>query len=110
MNFFVFKTTIFDTAPDADLRVFPIVETHTAIAESTEEAQRQIVEKLYDPELMGTCAVHERKDDSPARFNIVFDEMLMRPVEWDEEIEQWIWADEDRNPQIATFKKETQNA
>jgi len=100
MNFYLYKVTIFDTAPDADLNVFPKIEPWTAIAENENEAQRQIVEQLYTPNL-GTCWAHSTKEDAADRFHIVFGEPEeVRPVEWAEEINDWIWADEDRESQI----------
>ena len=102
MNFYFYKVTIFDTAPDADLTVFPKVEPHAIIAETETEAQRQIVEHLYDLAENGTCAQYSTCEDAADRFHIVFDEPeQVRPVEWAEEINDWIWADEDRESQIA---------
>ena len=103
MNLYLYNVTIFDTAPDANLTVFPKIEPHTAIADRAEEAQRQIVEKIYDPELGGTCARYARKDDAADRFHIVFGKPeVERPVEWNEEIGEWIWADEPVDIQVAT--------
>lgn len=105
MNFYLYKVTIFDTAKDADLSVFPKIEQHVIIAESEMEAQRQIVEKLYDLAENGTCARYSTREDAADRFHIVFGEPLVRPVEWAEEINNWIWADEDRDLQIGNANK-----
>ena len=101
MNFYFYNVTIFDTAPDADLSVFPKIEPHAVIAENETEAQRQIVENLYDLAENGTCAQYSTREDAADRFHIVFGEPeQVRPVEWAEEINDWIWADEDRESQI----------
>ena len=108
MNFYLYNVTIFDTAPDADLSVFPKIELQAAIAENEMEAQRQIVERLYDPDENGTCAQYSTREDAANRFNIVFDEPeQVRPVEWAEEIDEWIWADEDRDLQIASYPQKS---
>ena len=106
MNFYLYNVTIFDTAPDADLSVFPKIEPHAAIAENETEAQRQIVDKLYDLAENGTCAKYATREDAVNRFNIVFGEPeQVRPVEWAEEINDWIWTDEDRDLQIGIANK-----
>ena len=97
MNFYLYNVTIFDTAPDADLSIFPKTEPHVAIAENETEAQRQIVEKLYDEELGGTCARYSTREDSPRRFNIVFSEpSLVDEVVWNYDLYDgeggWDWA------------------
>lgn len=93
MNFYVYNVRIFDRSPSPNLDVFPRLEPHTAYAESRDEAQRQIVENLYDT---GVCAVNSNKDDPADRFGIVFDDepSVERPVEWNEARGEWIWADE----------------
>lgn len=93
MNFYVYNVRIFDRSPSPNLDVFPRNEPHTAIAESRMEAQRQIVDKLFDD---GVCAKNSHDDDPADRFGIVFDDesMVERPVEWNESRGEWIWADE----------------
>ena len=109
MNFYFYNVTIFDTAPDADLSVFPKIEPHAVIAENEMEAQRQIVERLYDLVENGTCAQYSTREDAADRFHIVFGEPeQVRPVEWAEEINDWIWADEDRESQIVRAIDRTQ--
>lgn len=101
MNFYFYNVTIFDTAPDANLSVFPKIEPHAIIAENETEAQRQIVEHLYDLAENGTCAQYATREDAADRFHIVFGEPEeVREVEWADEINDWIWADEDRESQI----------
>ena len=109
MNFYFYNVTIFDTAPDADLSVFPKIEPHAVIAENETEAQRQIVENLYDLVENGTCAQYSTREDAADRFHIVFGEPeQMREVEWAEQISDWIWADEDRESQIVRAIDRTQ--
>lgn len=109
MNFYFYNVTIFDTAPDADLTVFPKIEPHAVIAENETEAQRQIVENLYDLEKNGTCAQYSTREDAADRFHIVFGEPeQVREVEWAKEINDWIWADEDRESQIVRAIDRTQ--
>lgn len=98
MTFFFYNVTIFDTASDANLKVFPKIEPHTVIAENETEAQRQIVENLYDPEIGGTCARYARKDDSADRFHIVFDDpVLQDEVFWNPDLNDgtgaWDWVE-----------------
>ena len=97
MNFYFYKVTIFDTAPDADLTVFPKVEPFTATAENETEAQRQIVERLYDEAEGGTCARYSTPEDAADRFHIVFDEPeFVREVVWNQELNNgqgaWDWV------------------
>ena len=94
MNHFVYKLTIFDTAPNANLNVFPKIETHSAFADSAMDAQRQIVEDLYDLTAGGTCARYSTRQDSADRFHIVFGDPTVRPVTWDQELRAWAYADE----------------
>lgn len=106
MNCYTYNVRIFDTAPDADLKLFPRLEPHSAVAENEQEAQRKIVEDLFDSQKGGTLAKHSKPDDSPTRFNIVFDMLIpAREVAWNEEIGEWIWADESRELQIEAWKK-----
>ena len=95
MDFYLYNVTIFDTAPNADLAVFPKIEPYAVVAENETEAQRKIVEMLFDEEQGGVLAKHSRPDDSATRFNIVFNEPEICPVEWDEELQQWVFADDD---------------
>ena len=95
MNCYLYNVTIFDTAPDADLTVFPKVEPYAVVAENEMEAQRKIVEMLFDEEQGGVLALHSRQDDSATRFNIVFNDPEICPVEWDEDIQEWVFADDD---------------
>jgi hypothetical protein len=74
MNSYLYNVTIFDTAVDADLTVFPKVEPYAVVAENETEAQRKIVEQLFDEAHGGVLAKHSRPDDSATRFNIVFNE------------------------------------
>lgn len=99
MNFYLYGVRIFDTASDANLEVFPRCETHVAIAENKTEAQRKIVEQLFDP--TETCGKYSTKEDAADRFHICFDDepQVERPVEWDEELNIWIFADEDYPPE-----------
>lgn len=107
--FYFYNVTIFDTAPDANLSVFPKIEPHAVIAENETEAQRQIVEHLYDLAENGTCAQYSTNEDAADRFHIVFGEPeQVREVEWAKEIGDWIWADEDRESQIAKAIDRTQ--
>ena len=93
MNFYLYYVTIFDRSPNPNLNVFPRREPHTVVAESRDEAQRQIVEFLYD---RGVCAMNSHDDDPADRFGIVFDDepWFERPVEWDESRGEWVWEDE----------------
>ena len=107
MNLYVLNTTIFDTAPNADLEVFPKLAPYSAIAENEAEAQRRIVEDLFDLSKGGLLTKYSTETDSPTRFNIVFDEpILERPVEWDEELDTWVFADEDVPPEARKAQKE----
>lgn len=95
MNHYIYYLTIFDTAPDANLNTFPKVEVWTAVAETETEAQRKIVEDLWDLSINGTCAMHSKDEDSPDRFRIVFGkDPVVRPVEPDPESGDWRYADE----------------
>ena len=96
MNFYLYTVTIFDTAPDADLTVFPKIEPWTTIAENENEAQRQIVEQLYTPNL-GTCWAHSTEEDAADRFHIVFGEPKeVAEVVWNPDLNEgtgaWDWA------------------
>lgn len=95
MNFYLYDVTIFDTAPDADLTVFPKIEPWTAIAENETEAQRQIIEDLYEVS-SGTCGRYSKKDDAADRFHIVFDKKDCREVFWNPDLNEgtgaWDWA------------------
>lgn len=98
MNFYLYNVTIFDTAPDADLTVFPKIEPHTVIAENETEAQRQIVERLYDEAEGGTCARYSTREDAADRFHIVFnDPLLQDEVFWNPDLKDgtgaWDWAE-----------------
>lgn len=98
MNFYLYNVTIFDTAPDADLTVFPKIEPHTAIAENETEAQRQIVERLYDLAENGTCARYSTREDAADRFHIVFGEPKeVAEVVWNPDLNEgtgaWDWAE-----------------
>ena len=97
MNFYLYNVTIFDTAPDANLTVFPKIEPWTAIAENETEAQRQIVEQLYTPNL-GTCWAYSTKEDAADRFHIVFGEPKeVAEVVWNPDLNDgtgaWDWAE-----------------
>lgn len=106
MNSYIYNATIFDTAPDANLKIFPKIEPYAVIAENETEAQRRIVEMLFDPTQGGVLANHSRPDDSPTRFNIVFDEPIVSQVEWDDELETWVFADDDPPPEVRERQKE----
>ena len=98
MNFYLYNVTIFDTAPDADLTVFPKIEPWTAIAENETEAQRQIVERLFDNAEGGTCARYSTKEDAADRFRIVFGEPKeVAEVVWNPDLNEgtgaWDWAE-----------------
>lgn len=106
MNSYIYSTTIFDTAADANLEIFPKIATYSVIAEDETEAQRQIVEMLFDPTENGILAGYSRSDDPPGRFNIVFDEPIVSQVEWDDELETWVYADDDPPPEVRERQKE----
>lgn len=107
MNLYVLNTTIFDTSSDANLEVFPKLASYSAIAESEAEAQRRIVEDLFDIAKGGLLTKYSTETDSPTRFNIVFDKAILeRPVEWDEELDTWVFADEDVPPEERKAQKE----
>lgn len=97
MNFYFYNVTIFDTAPDANLDVFPAVQPFTAIAENETEAQREIVEKLFDEETGGLCARYSTNEDAADRFHIVFDEGDCAEVFWNPDLKDgtgaWDWAE-----------------
>lgn len=97
MNFYLYDVTIFDTASDANLEIFPKIEPWTAIAENEDEAQRQIVEQLYTPNL-GTCWAHSTKEDAADRFHIVFGEPKeVAEVVWNPDLKEgtgaWDWVE-----------------
>jgi len=95
MNQYLYNVTIFDTSPNPNLDVFPKVEPWTAIAESPDEAQRMIVEDLYDIEKGGTCAKYSTPEDPADRFHISFGEpQLADEVIYDETTGTWVWAEE----------------
>lgn len=98
MNFYLYNVTIFDTAPNANLSVFPKIEPHTVIAENETEAQRQIVERLYDLAENGTCARYSTREDAADRFHIVFGEPKeVAEVVWNPNLNEgtgaWDWAE-----------------
>ena len=104
MNYYLYNVVIFDTSPKADLSVFPRTETHSAIAETKSEAQRKIVEKLFAED--GLCARHSTPEDSPSRFNIVFDDLeCEEEVVWDEEQECWVFALDEKVPEEVRLKQ-----
>lgn len=71
----------------------PIQRPFAIIADSYDEAQREYVDMLYRPAGYLTRLLQD--DDPPDRFNIVFDkDPVVRPVEWDNEIEQYVFTDE----------------
>ena len=110
MTFYFYRVRIFDTAPDAKTDFFPRCEPYTAVAADKEEAQRQITDDIFDPET-GLCGTRLRETDPADRFRLCFDEPeIERPVEWAEEIGRYIYADEDREAQIATFQNMLQKA
>ena len=97
MNFYLYHVTIFDTAPDANLSVFPAVQPFAVIAENETEAQREIVEKLFDEETGGLCARYSTREDAADRFHIVFgDPILQDEVFWNPDLKDgtgaWDWA------------------
>ena len=99
MKQFFYETCIFDTASDADLSVFPKVMPFAVIAENETEAQRQIVDTLFDPR-EGVLGTRMREDDSADRFHIVFHEPeFTREVDWDPELGVWNYADEEVPPE-----------
>lgn len=111
MNNYIYNATIFDTAADANLDLFPKIEPYAVVAENETEAQRQIVEMLFDPEQGGVLAKHSRPDDPPTRFNIVFDEPVINPVEWDDKLGEWVFAEDENVPEkIKIQQKEWANA
>ena len=106
MNLYVFNATIFDT-DNTKPEVFPRLAPYSAIGENKEEAQRQIVQDMFDEEKGGVLAKYSTDKDSATRFNIVFDEAILeRPVEWDEELNTWIFADEEVPPEARIAQKE----
>ena len=101
MNFYCYHVRIFDTDPNADTNFWPRVLPYTAIAPDPEEAQREIVDQIYDPET-GVVGMHLREDDPSDRYTVCFDDPeIVRPVEWNDEIGEWIWADEPVDVQVA---------
>lgn len=106
MKLYVLNLEIFDT-DNTNPEVFPKLETYSAIGENEEEAQRQIVQDLFDEAKGGILAKYSTEEDSATRFNIVFDHAILeRPVEWDEELNTWIFADEDVPPEARIAQKE----
>ena len=93
MNFYLYKVRIFDTDPNADTSFWPRIEPYTAIAPDAEEAQREIVDQIFAPDI-GTVGMRIRAEDPKDRYTVCFDDPeVVRPVEWDEELGTWDWAD-----------------
>lgn len=106
MNAYLFNARIFDRGPNVDFENFPKSEPFAKIAETYEEAQRQAVDELWDPEF-GILTKHSASEDAADRFNIVFDEEPadVRPVFFAEEIGEWVYDDEDHALQIEAWKR-----
>ena len=109
MNFYFFYANIFDRGPNYNLKAFPKRVPVCSYAENYLEAQRDAVDQLWDPDPSspGILAKNSTPEDAPDRFNIVFDDTpeLERPVVWADEINEWIWGDEDYDLQIKEWYK-----
>lgn len=105
MNYYLFNIVVFDTAQDANLNVFPRSFIQGAVAETKTEAQRQIVDALYDDG--GICAQYATDEDAADRFRIVFDDLeCEQEVVYDNELGTWVFAEDDPPPEARARQKE----
>lgn len=94
LNQYVFYGTIFDRNPNPNFEEFPKSVPFAIIAENYDEAQRQAIDKLFDP-VNGRLNSYSKKDDAPNRFNVCFDKNpIVRPVVWDSNRVKYVYDDE----------------
>lgn len=105
MNQYVFSAIIFDRDPNPNLDFFPHIFPFAEVAESYDEAQKKAKDKIFDSE-NGLITQFMTDEDASDRFVISFDrEPICREVIWYDEINNWLYADEDPKFQLEMFKK-----